>query len=155
MPNQPLISETTMSIRIRKRILVVDDDPDSLAILQVGLAQEGFDASAASDGFEALWRVRERLPDLIVTDQSMPGMTGIELCSRLRAATKTHDIPMILYTGHTSDVPGGCFDRVIHKPASLSDITKEIWALLRSGPITEARTPPELRPHSPGPSRRL
>lgn len=128
MSNQSLVSETTTPAR--KLILAVDDDPDELAVLQVWLAQEGFDVGIASDGFEALSRIREQAPDLVLTDHHMPGMTGMELCSHLRARAKTKHIPIILYTGHASELTGGSCDRVIHKPASLSDIRDEIWALL-------------------------
>jgi CheY-like chemotaxis protein len=114
----------------RKRILVVDDDPDTLAMLHMRLAEEGFDVSTAGNGVEALARVRERMPDLIVTDHFMPRMTGTELCSALRERAKTQHIPVILCSAHSSAGAGGPCDRVVFKPVSLSHISDEIWALL-------------------------
>ena len=114
----------------RKRILVVDDDPDTLTMLQMWLAEEGFDVTTASNGGEALARMREQLPDLIVTDHFMPLMSGAELCSEVRTRVTSRHIPVILCSAQSDANMTALFDRVIHKPVSLSHISDEIWDLL-------------------------
>jgi putative two-component system response regulator len=79
-------------------ILVVDDEPDSLETLRVLLLVEGFDVRVATSGPEALRLVDERLPDLLVADCTMPGMTGFELCGHVRARLETRGIPIVAYT---------------------------------------------------------
>jgi DNA-binding NtrC family response regulator len=70
---------------IRKRILVVDDDESLRWVTQAQLQQSGYEASAAASGREALDRVREDPPDLVITDLMMPGMSGLDLLKRIRA----------------------------------------------------------------------
>ena len=70
---------------IRKRILVVDDDESLRWVTQAQLQQSGYEATAAASGREALDRMREDPPDLVITDLMMPGMSGLELLKRIRA----------------------------------------------------------------------
>ena len=70
---------------IRKRILVVDDDESLRWVTQAQLQQSGFDVSAAASGEEALKRIGEFPPDLVITDLKMPGMCGLDLLKRIRA----------------------------------------------------------------------
>jgi CheY-like chemotaxis protein len=130
----------------KKQILVVDDDPDSLAMLQVWLAQEEFGVTVAHDGFEALARVREQIPDLIITDNFMPGLSGMELCSKLRTSARTAHIPTILYTGRSSELTGGPCDRLIHKPASVRIASRNFVTGCLTGDVTAPFSPPRIRP---------
>ena len=66
-------------------ILVVDDVPDNVEILQVRLASQGYEVATAGDGAEALEKIRELLPDLVLLDIMMPKMDGIETVKRLKA----------------------------------------------------------------------
>jgi adenylate cyclase len=66
-------------------ILVVDDVPDNLDILQMRLESQGYEVSTAGDGVEALEKIRQRLPDLVLLDIMMPKMDGIEAVKRLKA----------------------------------------------------------------------
>lgn len=113
-----------------KRILVVDDDPDTRAMLEIWLTELGFNVSTAATGIDALSQVEEKPPDLIVTDQSMPRMTGLQLCNRLRARAKTRDIPIIMCSAHRLQPAEGLYERAVLKPVSLTEISDEIISLL-------------------------
>jgi two-component system, OmpR family, KDP operon response regulator KdpE len=69
----------------KKRILVVDDEPQIARVLRTSLAGSGYDVRTADDGHAGLRAAREWQPDLVITDISMPNMNGIELCRQLRA----------------------------------------------------------------------
>ncbi|MGE0127050.1 MAG: response regulator transcription factor [Blastocatellales bacterium] len=81
-----------------KRLLVVDDDPGLLRAVAETLRAEGYEVTTARRGAEALVRVAETLPDLIVSDIRMPGMDGYDLIRNLRAAPRTRIIPIIFLT---------------------------------------------------------
>ena len=68
----------------RSRILVVDDETQIARVLKTALSSQGYEVKTASDGESALNLAFDWIPDLIVTDLSMPGMTGIELCRLVR-----------------------------------------------------------------------
>ncbi len=80
----------------RKRILVVDDEVYIVHILEFTLTMEGYDVVTAADGDEALRKVEEDRPDLVVLDIMMPRMDGYEVCRRLREEEETRDLPVIL-----------------------------------------------------------
>lgn len=119
-----------MASRLNRRILLVDDDADTLGILRIWLTELGFDISVAANGTEALARLQEELPDLIITDQSMPRMTGLELCAQLRARARTRHIPIIIYSARPPQSADGLYNRALQKPASLRQISDEIASLL-------------------------
>ncbi len=77
--------------------LVVDDNPDMTELIKDGIA-EGFDVVTASDGVEALEKIKEVVPSIIVADLMMPRMDGIELCKRLKSDKSTSGIPIIILT---------------------------------------------------------
>src|SRR5690348_18030657 len=77
------------------RILVVEDDPLLAATLERVLTTEGYDVEAVGDGNDALRRARERPFDLVVLDVMLPGLDGIAVCTRLRAAG---DVPILMLT---------------------------------------------------------
>ena len=81
-----------------KRLLVVDDDAGLLLAVSETLRAEGYDVMTARRGREALVRVAEALPDLIISDIRMPGMNGYQLVRNLRAAPHTRLIPIIFLT---------------------------------------------------------
>ena len=77
----------------KKRILVVDDEPQITRVLRTALTGSGYEVRTAEDGHAGLRSAREWQPDLVITDVSMPNMTGIELCGQLRAES---EIPIIV-----------------------------------------------------------
>jgi len=111
-------------------ILCVDDDPDGLEALELFLMSEGFEVITARNGVEALLRVQAQWPDLVITDYTMPGMTGLDLCKRLRASRVMRRIPIILYTGVSLPADRRLYDRVVTKPADLDAFAIQIRVLL-------------------------
>ncbi len=82
----------------KKKILLVDDDPDFIEAVKVIVESGGYDVRVAYDGKEGLEAVQEEKPDLIVLDVMMPVMNGHETCARLKANKETAEIPVILLT---------------------------------------------------------
>ena len=81
-----------------QKVLVVDDEPHILRSLATYLEMENFDVTTASSGFEALEKVGESIPDLVVLDVMMPGMDGFEVLDKIRAGEQTSEIPVIMLT---------------------------------------------------------
>jgi DNA-binding response OmpR family regulator len=84
-------------------ILAVDDNEDSLRIIQMVLESNGFDVELARNGVEALERIREKAPELVLLDVMMPEMSGMEVLEKLRGAQATARIPVILLTAKAQD----------------------------------------------------
>ncbi|MBN1312612.1 MAG: response regulator transcription factor [Anaerolineae bacterium] len=88
-----------------KRILVVDDDPDTVSFLKILLQQQGYEVFSAQDGSEALALLQTQSVDLILTDVAMPNLNGYEVCQRIKNATDSRLLltPVILMSGRTLD----------------------------------------------------
>jgi two-component system alkaline phosphatase synthesis response regulator PhoP len=86
-----------------RRVLVVDDDPLLVKLVQTALAAEGLEVIAASNGAEALLAVDSQHPDLIVLDVAMPVLDGFETLRALRAKPETASLPVIMLTARQSD----------------------------------------------------
>lgn len=124
----------------KKRILVVDDEPDFCSIVQGQLEKEGFEVEIAYNGIEGLEKVRANPPDAIVLDVMMPEMDGYEVCKKLKADEKYADIPVVLLTAVASHVTSTRYshqdgmsteaDDYIAKPASAEEIMESIKRLL-------------------------
>lgn len=85
----------------RKKVLICDDDPVILRLLQVNLELEGYDPLLAHHGEEALEVATAEDPDLVILDIMMPHMDGYETCRRLKSSNKTRDIPIIFLSART------------------------------------------------------
>lgn len=120
------------------RILVVDDDPEIVSFLKRGLTFEGYTVDTAGDGAEALAKIREREPDLVILDVMMPGIDGIEVAKRLRKASA---IPILMLTakGTVADRVAGLdsgADDYLVKPFAFDELLARMRSLLRrSQPI--------------------
>src|SRR6267378_1379653 len=118
------------------RILVVDDSPANVEILQMRLQAQGYEIKTAADGEEALTAVREHQPDLILLDVMMPKLDGIEVCRRLRADPGVPFVPIILVTAKsdTKDVVAGLDaggDEYLTKPVDQAALVGRVKSMLR------------------------
>lgn len=85
-----------------RKILIVDDEPYILNILDFSLDAEGYRVLQASDGEEALRLAQEQIPDLVIMDVMMPRQDGFETCKQLKEDVRTADIPIVLLTARNS-----------------------------------------------------
>lgn len=92
----------------RRRVLIVDDEPDILELVSYNLGKEHFSVSAATDGPEALSKLRKENFDLVVLDLMLPGMSGLDICRILRNDPKTASLPIIMLTARGEEI-----DRVL------------------------------------------
>jgi len=88
----------------KSRILVVDDEPDTLELLEFNLKNSGYDVTTASDGNEALAKARKSAPDLIILDVMLPEVDGLEVCKILRRDPATSKIPVLMLTAKAEEV---------------------------------------------------
>ena len=118
------------------RILIVEDEEPLILLLRYNLEAEGYIVDSAVRGDEAELKIDEHLPDLVLLDWMIPGVTGIELCRRLRARPETAQLPIIMLTarGEESERVRGLAtgaDDYIVKPFSVRELLARIRALLR------------------------
>jgi two-component system phosphate regulon response regulator PhoB len=117
-------------------ILVVEDEAPLLTLLRYNLEKQGFRVEEAADGQEALLRVAETRPDLILLDWMLPALSGLEVCRQIRRRPATRDLPIIMVTARTEDhdavraLDTGA-DDYIAKPFAMEALLARIRALLR------------------------
>ena len=120
----------------RALILVVDDEPTTVQLIEFVLQRQGYATKAAIDGYAALESVKKQIPDLIVLDVLMPGMSGLEVCSRLKADEKTRKIPVVILSalGGETEVQAGLSagaDSYLLKPFQPTELLKYIDQILK------------------------
>ena len=132
------------------RILIIDDEKNIVEALRYNLDREGFETLFCFDGLSGLEMARSQLPDLIISDWMLPGLTGLELCRKLSALDETRHIPIILLTvrsDETDKVLGlemGAHDYVT-KPFSTREMVARVKAALRrQETLSAARPAPEI-----------
>ena len=137
----------------RPCVLLVDDMLAVRKAYCAYLQRSGFDVVEAANGVEALLRVREAVPDIILMDLSLPLMDGWEATRHLKADRRTAGIPIVALTARTSAgiaaTEAGC-DAFLTKPCPLSELVKEIRNVLEGG-VAPAGHPLESRPRRMSP----
>lgn len=119
-----------------KKILIVDDEPDLAELVSYNLKKEGFEVASASDGEEALKKIRKGNFNLVILDLMLPGIQGMELCRILRNDPKTKHLAIIMLTARGEDVDKilglemGA-DDYIAKPFSPRELVARVKAVLR------------------------
>src|SRR6516164_4633358 len=117
----------------RRRILVVDDEPQITRVLRTSLSSQAYDIRVANDGETALEIMKDWTPDLVITDLSMPNMDGLELCRRLRLGSS---LPIIILSVRGEErakvqaLDAGADDYVT-KPFGMEELLARVRASLR------------------------
>ncbi len=122
-----------------EKILVVDDDIDSLKLIGLMLQRQGYEVSAANAGLQAIMKAAAEHPDLIILDVMMPDMNGYEVCKRLRNNADTQNIPIIMFTAKTmiDDKVAGFeagADDYLTKPTHPAELASRVRAILSRRP---------------------
>lgn len=118
------------------KVLVVEDEEPLAMLLRYNLEAEGFNVTVAARGEEAEVAVAEDAPDLIVLDWMLPGLSGLELCRRLRTGREGRNVPIIMLTARSEEtdrirgLTTGADDYVV-KPFSLPELLARVRAILR------------------------
>ncbi len=117
-------------------IMVVEDEPAILELLKVNLIDAGYEVRAAGDAESAQAMMRDALPDLLLLDWMLPGISGLALAKLLRAETRTRDLPVIMITARSDEadrVAGleAWVDDYVTKPFSPRELKARIKAVLR------------------------
>jgi two-component system phosphate regulon response regulator PhoB len=121
---------------MKPKILVVEDEDALSVLLRYNLESEGYDVETVNRGDEAEIRLKENLPDIVVLDWMLPGLSGIELCRRLRARAETERLPILMLTARSEEaervrgLSTGADDYMV-KPFSVPEFVARVRALLR------------------------
>jgi DNA-binding response OmpR family regulator len=125
-----------------KRVVVVDDEPSVGAAVRDLLVPEGFQVDTPADPQTALPELLRVVPDLVILDVNMPGMSGWELCALLRRQSATREIPVLFLTGRrevrdriTAMQVGG--SDYLAKPFGADDLRRKVISLLKPRPTRE------------------
>jgi len=127
---------------MKETILVVDDEPDAVELIEFNLKQAGYRVLTAENGGEALQKARQAQPSLIVLDLMLPEVDGLEVCKILRRDQVTESIPVIMLTAKAAEIDRilglelGADDYVT-KPFSPRELVLRIKSLLRRGKLVE------------------
>jgi two-component system phosphate regulon response regulator PhoB len=129
----------------RLRVLLIEDERDLVDALVYNLQREGYETAVAHEGHEGLRKAQALLPDLILLDIMLPGLSGTEICRELRAGERTREIPIIILSARaeeTDQVVGFSLgaDDYVTKPFSIKVLLQRIKALQRrvegeAGPV--------------------
>lgn len=134
-----------------EKILIVDDDLDTLRLVGLMLQKQGFQIVAASTGAQGLELALSELPDLIILDVMMPGMDGYQVARRLRSNEKTLDIPILMFTAKSqlddkvSGFEAGA-DDYLTKPTHPTELQAHVKALLARSTKVKVTTNPSSKP---------
>src|SRR5438876_11156435 len=131
---------------IHNSVIVVEDEESVQKLVAAALRHAGYEVTLAANGREALERVGEALPDLIVSDVTMPEMDGLELLRHLRADPATGSVPVILLTAkdNLQDVVGGLelgADDYLVKPFRMAELLARVHSKIERPPVPKELVP--------------
>lgn len=123
----------------KTHILVVEDDPALSRLVSYNLDKQGYEVHVVADGQAALDYIAARLPDLVLLDWMLPGVSGIEVCRRVRGQAKTRSLPIIMLSARGEDTDSVCgldtgADDYLIKPFGMEALLARVKALLRRLP---------------------
>jgi DNA-binding response OmpR family regulator len=133
---------------MRRKILVVEDNPDQLELVRLILEKEGFAIGTAANGSEALIKTRSISPDLIILDLMLPGLNGFDICETLRKDPLTASVPIVMLTGLCSQfgrlagLESGA-NEFLTKPFNPEELVSKVDKLLRGQTSSKARSKSE------------
>ena len=123
---------------MKQKILIVDDEPEAVELVEFNLRQAGFDTATAADGDEAVKKAKAQLPALVVLDVMLPEIDGLEVCKLLRRDSATAKIPILMLTAKAAEI-----DRVlglelgaddyVTKPFSPRELVLRVKKILQRG----------------------
>ena len=122
--------------RPKARVLVVDDEPDLVRILEFGLKAAGYHVETANDGQEGLKKARELKPDIILLDLMLPKLDGYKVCRLLKFDERYKQIPIMILSARTQEGDQNLAhemgaNRFLTKPYEFAEILQHIQALLK------------------------
>ena len=126
-------------------ILIVEDEPEIRELLNFSLVRAGFDVAEAASGEMALQYLDNKLPDILIVDWMLPGMSGVELAKRLRRDELTNKLPLLMLTARSEETDllksfESGIDDYMSKPFSPRELVARIKALLRRTGVPENNT---------------
>ena len=136
---------------MKRRLLVVDDEPSIAKIVRKQLEVAGYDVTVAVDGLEGLNKARETMPELIVLDVMLPKMNGTEVCKTLKGDPKTSPIPILMLTAKAQrqdkdvGLEAGA-NAFLTKPFQLEELLAKIKALLEAAAASGGGAAPNTVP---------
>lgn len=122
-------------MNMNRKILVVEDDPSALRLVEYTLEQEDYQVITASDGLEGVRKARDEHPDLIILDILLPGLDGYEVCQQLRKESETAKLPILMLSAKAREIDKDTGLKIgagdyLSKPADPSTIVAKVRALL-------------------------
>jgi CheY-like chemotaxis protein len=132
---------------VKKRILVVDDTPCIRDLLRMIFEDSGYDVIEAQHGGAAIQKLRDSVPDLVVTDLMMPVISGQQLVRHLRSDARTAAIPILILSSNPNAAEiASTADAIVGKPFNKADLVAKVSSLVGPSPRTpEGASPKWLR----------
>lgn len=132
----------------KRKIVIIEDEPDILEVLGYNLRREGFEIFTANDGTKGLSLVKREHPDLVLLDLMLPGMDGVEIATAIKKNADTQNTLIIMVTakGEESDIVLGLgvgADDYVSKPFSPKELVARVKAVLRRGVLLDTELPQE------------
>lgn len=129
---------------MEKKILIIEDDPATLRLVDYSLKQEGYQTITATNGLDGIRKALSELPDLVILDVMLPGMDGFEICYRLRSEPSTEKLPILMFSAKAQEIDKETGARVgaddyLTKPSAPAEIIAHVEKLLSTKRIAREK----------------